>query len=236
MYQLTERDQKEGFWYHRPSEGWPPAAVETPDAYEGGPRLLFSCTGKDSRERRNRIRVWVEALPLMTNVRFLWVTGTLNQDLLKGICNMPSLEGLWAKNSNVESLDTLWAVDHLRFVSINNGARIRSIAGIGRARHLLWLELENAKLIRDLGPIAHLTKLKGLAIRGSMWRTQVVESLSPLGGLADLRYLGIENLRSRDGSLRPLFALRELRHFAHALWWPADELATIRSHNPGLGG
>lgn len=234
VYQLTERDQKEGLWYHRPSEGWPPPAIETPDAYDGGSRLLFYCAGKDSRERRNRIRQWVEALPSMTNVRFLWVTGTLNQELLNGICNVPSVEGLRAKSSNVESLDAIWTVDHLRFVSIDNCTRIRSIAGVARAQNLVWLELENAKLIRDLGPIGHLTKLKGLAVRGSMWTTQVVESLSPLGGLTDLRYLGIENLRSTDGSLLPLFSLRELRHFGHALWWPADEIATIRSHNPGL--
>jgi hypothetical protein len=69
-----------------------------------------------------------------------------------------------------------------------------------------------------------------------MWTTQIVDSLSPLSGLTDLRYLGIENLRSKDGSLRALFSLRNLRHFGHALWWPADEVAVIRNQNPGLAG
>jgi hypothetical protein len=149
---------------------------------------------------------------------------------------MPLVEGLWAKSSNVDSLDAIWMVDHLRFVSINNCTRLRSIDGVARAQHLVWLELENAKHIRDLGPVGRLTKLNGLAFRGSTWTTQIVESLSPLGGLTDLRYLGIENLRSTDGSLRPLFPLRKLCRFGHARWWPADELATVRNHNPGLAG
>lgn len=236
MHQLTEREYREGFWTRRANEAWPPPAIQSPEAYDGGSRLLFYCAGETSRQSRNAEHAWTEVLPTMTDVRFLWITGTFNESLVQAVSAMPSIEGLWAKSSNAESLDPLWKVEHLRFVSIVNCTRLRNIEAIARARHLAWVELENAKHIRDLTPVGDLTQLEGFAFRGSMWTPHTVESLTPIGGLTNLRSLRIESLRSNDRTLRPLFSLRKLRRFGCATWWPADEIATVKTNNPGLAG
>jgi hypothetical protein len=99
---------------------------------------------------------------------------------------------------------------------------------------LQWLGLEGVKRISSLEPVGALTGLEGLEVEGSMWTTQKVDTLGPLGKLTGLKYLSIANLRSRDGTLAPLFALRRLETFDAAMWWPVEELEELRRRNPGL--
>ncbi len=84
---------------------------------------------------------------------------------------------------------------------------------------LKWLDLESVTRIKSLDALAGLTSLEGLSVDGSMWTTQVVGTLGPVGNLVDLRYLSIVNLRAIDGTLSPLFALRKLEVFLSAKWW-----------------
>jgi hypothetical protein len=94
--------------------------------------------------------------------------------------------------------------------------------------------LENIKRISDLDPIGDLRGLEELAVEGSTWTTQYVETLSPIGRLLELRYLSLINLRARDGTLRPLYTLRKLRRFRAAAWWDEAELQELRKLNDQL--
>jgi hypothetical protein len=96
------------------------------------------------------------------------------------------------------------------------------------------LEIENFKRIRELDPIGDLTQLEGLAIEGSTWTTQVVESLEPLARLRNLKYLFLSNLRSQDNSLAPLRELDSLVHLRTAFWWPEGEFNELRVSLPRL--
>jgi len=233
-YELTERDYTEGLWFYRPDEAWPPESLSRPEEYEDSSRLSLSLQADSSRARTKLIRGWCDALSTLDKVAFLWILGTVNQDLLNAVCRMPSLEGLWAKNTSFSSLKPIPEAPALRFLSLRNLPRVDSLAPLAAARNLLWLELENTKRVRDLQPLAQLGGLQGLAVCGSMWTTQHVQTLEPLQYLEDLRYLSIVNLRSDDKSLRWLFALNRLRHFSCAQWWDADEVNVIRGNNRGL--
>ena len=97
-----------------------------------------------------------------------------------------------------------------------------------------WLGLERVMRVKSLDAIAKLTDLVGLTVEGSMWTTQIVETLAPVGKLLNLRYLSIANLRSTDRTLAPLFSLRRLESFHAAKWWDPCELAELERLNPKL--
>jgi hypothetical protein len=85
-----------------------------------------------------------------------------------------------------------------------------------------------------LSQFGELTELEGLTLEGSMWVTQHVRALAPIGKLTNLRYLSITNLRSDDKTLAPLCSLHNLENFDSALWWDKGELLELRRQNPRL--
>ncbi len=111
---------------------------------------------------------------------------------------------------------------------------MESIEPLGSLKALRWLGIESFTRIRCLDPLGELVDLEGLTVEGSMWTTQHVETLAPIGKLLNLRYLAITNLRSVDQTLAPLFTLRRLEVFHAAKWWDAKELVEIERLNPKL--
>lgn len=96
------------------------------------------------------------------------------------------------------------------------------------------LHIENFKRIQDLAPLSELTLLEGLAVEGSIWTTQIVESLHPLGGLKKLRYLYLSNLKSLDNTLLPLLELIQLENLVVGYNWPKNELRLLKENLPKL--
>ena len=100
-----------------------------------------------------------------------------------------------------------------------------------------WLSLshlENLTRLDDLSPLEDLRSLCGLLVEGSMWATQHVKILEPIGRLSRLEYLSIANLRAADETLRPLFNLRNLQSFHAVNWWNDKEIEELRRLNPTL--
>jgi len=147
---------------------------------------------------------------------------------------MPQLLGLWVKWSAVASIDALSGAKALRYLHLGSSTKLLSIAPLSHLTHLEWLDLENVKHIHDLAPLAVLTQLEGLSIEGSMWTTQRVLTLSPVGALHRLRFLSLINLKADDRTLRPLFPLTRLEALQLAQWWDPDEVQELRRRNPRL--
>jgi hypothetical protein len=99
---------------------------------------------------------------------------------------------------------------------------------------LIWLGIESFTRIRCLNPLEKLIGLEGLTVEGSIWTTQHVDTLVPIGKLLNLRYLAITNLRSMDQTLSTLFTLRQLEVFHAAKWWAANEIDELQRLNPKL--
>jgi len=106
--------------------------------------------------------------------------------------------------------------------------RLRSL------RSLNWLGIESFTRIRYFDLLVKLVDLEGLTVEGSMWTTQYVETLAPIGKLLNLRYLANKNLRSIDQTLSPLFTLIQLEVFHAAKWCDCNELAELERLNPKL--
>lgn len=226
------------FWYHRPEDDHPPGSIVWPHEMGDSDRIALACTqtGLSSSRQRALVREWCDLLPRLAGVRLVWLTSRVPQELFDSACRMPDIEGLYVKWSGIRSLEALTAAGGLRHFHLGSSPGLTSIEPLAALAGLRTLGLENVKRIHDLGPLTGLSRLEGLAVEGSTWTTQRVDTLSPIGSLTELRYLSLANLRAEDRTLRPLFALRKLREFHAAQWWDEEELATIRRLNPGLAG
>jgi hypothetical protein len=233
---LTDRDVKAGFWYHRPEESFPPKSIRDPEEYDGLPVLNVVCTQTNlpPREQAKLVRRWCDFLPTISGLEFLWFHSKVPQELFDAACMVPRLQGLWIKWSSMKSIGAIVKAANLRFLRLGSSPQLTSIEHLRELRSLIWLELENIKRISDLTVIAELRQLQGLVIEGSMWTTQVVDSLAPLARLSCLRYLALPNLKAKDKTLSPLFSLSSLEQFHAAQWWSEEEVSQLRKANPKL--
>src|ERR1035437_1163840 len=233
---LTDRDIREGFWYHRPDEGFPPRSIQDPEDYDGLQTLNVVCTQTNlpPREQAKLVKRWCEVLPTFARLEFLWFHSKVPQALFDAACKVPHLQGLWVKWSSITSIASIVHSVNLRFLHLGSSPQLSSIEHLRALKNLIWLELENIKRISDLTLIGELRHLQGLAVEGSMWTTQVVDSLAPVTLLRCLRHLALANLKAKDKTLSPLSSLSSLERFHAALWWSEEEVSQLRSTNPKL--
>jgi hypothetical protein len=232
----SERAIRDGYWYHRRTESFPPTAIRQPKEYDGSDRVCISCTQTSLPpvQQKKLIEHWCELLPTLSSIRTLWFSSKVPQRLFDAACAIPSLEGLYIKWSGIKDLRPITHARSLRFLHLGSSTQVDSIEPLGTKNSLLWLELENIKRISNLTPIAPLRNLVGLAIEGAMWTPQQILTLAPLRSLTELQYLSIINVKVSDSSLRPLHALSKLQTFRHALWWSDAELNKLYAALPQL--
>ena len=173
-------------------------------------------------------------MPRLRGIRLLWLVSRVSQPLFDAACAIPGLEGLYVKWSGVRSLAPVRGCASLKYLHLGGSPGVESLHPISDALQLKVLGLENLKKIRDLSPVASLRNLEELAVEGSTWTTQHVDTLEPLSTLTELRFLSLVNLRAADRTLRPLFSLRKLQGFHAAQWWDPAEMAQLCKLNPAL--
>jgi hypothetical protein len=224
------------FSAYRPDEGSPLQIIRTPDEYHGSPTATISCTQTNAPacEQAKNVKLWCEVLPGLAELRFLWIRCHVPQKLFDAACRVPHLQGLFVKWSGVKDIDSIVHCEHITFFHLGSSAKLTSIEPLKELKNLVWLELENIKRISDLTVIGQLRQLLGLEISGSMWNTQVVDTLAPLAQLQGLRYLSLPNLKAKDKTLSPLFSLSSLEQFHAAKWWKEEDVRQLRSANPKL--
>jgi len=234
---LYDRQRFEYFWTRTHRSGLPAQAIRSPSELENSDSLNIACTQTElsPSSQRKLVDAWCQCLPTLEGVKYLWFSSRASQKLFDAACSIPGLEGLHIKWSGVESLESIREAPTLRHLHLGSSARVQSIDPIAEMSELRSLGLINTKRVADLTPLASLTRLEELMIGGD-GSTQCVANLKPLGHLVNLKYLCIDNLRSSDKSLVPLFALRNLETFHHSQEWSQGEIAELRRNNPKLYG
>ena len=223
------------YWARR--RGFPPESTESPDELSRPRRnLCVVCTqlNMPASAQRKLVHAWCDILPTLETVEHLWFLSRVPQDLFNAACKVPRLTGLYVKWSGVKSIADVAGARHLRAFHLGDSAQLQSIDCLASMPRLRWLGLANIKCITRLDPIGKLHRLEGLRVDGSVWTTQRVETLAPIGQLSGLRFLSITNLRATDKTLRPLFTLRKLETFWSAQWWDPEEVAELHARNPML--
>ena len=234
--ELSERDIEQGYWYYRPEEQFPPKSIMFPYEYDGDHRLNVICTQTDLSASRQKklVKEWCQTFPKLENVKILWLSSKVNQDLFEAVCEMKNLIGLNIKWSAIKRIDSIHKLNGLCYLNLGGSSQVESIDCLGNKRDLVWLEIDNFKKISDISALSKLSQLRGLSLEGSMWTTQIVDSLAPIGQLTNLEFLSIANLRAKDKTLAPLFNLKKLKTLHTAKWWPKSEISILKKEMPGL--
>lgn len=233
---LTEEQIAKGFWYYRPGISFPPKAITYPEQYNGDSDLNLVCTQLSigSYRQRKLVEKWCNLLPELRDVRYLWLNSKVNQALFDSICENQEIQGLYIKWSGVVDLSRLSQLNKLQFLHIGSSTSVKSIDPLAGMSNLIVLEIENFKHIRDLSPLHTLKALEGLGVEGSMWTTQIIETLTPLCDLENLRYLFLTNLKTLDRTIRPLSRIKTLMNIRTSYWWPKSDFKLLRESLPNL--
>ena len=201
--ELSKDQIEDGFWYHKLERDFPPPSISYPSEYSGDEKLNLFCTqlSISSYQQRKLVQEWIDVLPTLENVHYLWFSSRVSQSLFEATCSMPNIEGLYIKWSGIKDLESLKKFEKLKYIHIGSSAQVESIDMLSDLSNLIVLEIENFKRISKLEPISNLIGLEGLGVTGSLWTTQKVESLVPLKSLNNLRYLFIDNLKTKKMTL-----------------------------------
>ena len=233
---LSNEQIRDGFWYHKPDLNFPPPAINYPADYAGGEILNIVCTqlSISSYQQKKLVQEWIDVLPTLANVRYLWFKSRVNQPLFEAACSMLGLDGLFIKWSGIKNLESLLNLSKLKYLHIGSSTQVTSIDVFSRLSNLIVLEIENFKRVSKLDPISNLIELEGLGVTGSIWTTQKVDSLMPLISLKNLRYLFIDNLKTKKVTLKPIQEMKSLVNFRSSYWWPESDFKLLRNSLPEL--
>ena len=131
----------------------------------------------------------IDPLAPLTQLKRLYIKCSCGETGLAAIAGMTNLESFTLTNSDVSDLEPLTGLVNLKELRID------------------WYELDSGeppRYIHDITPLAGLTNLLTLSIRG-----QLLSDLSPLAGLTRLAVLELEDNRIDD--IDPLAGLTELQ-------------------------
>ncbi|MEQ1636808.1 MAG: hypothetical protein ABL903_08940 [Methylococcales bacterium] len=210
---------------------WPKAIIH-PDDYDGGDTLslTWDLGSVDESVKKKAINAWTVRLPTLTHLKRLQLWTHVTQPVFNAACELQQLEVFQIKWSNIQDLEAISGLQSLRALSIGSSTRVKSIEPIGALQSLTLLELENLKSISNFSPLRRLKALKSLAVTGSMWSRQAIESLDPFASMTWLTSLAIDT--SSVSSLRPLSWLVRLRELGLGGRLPFEEYAWLSAMLP----
>ena len=106
-----------------------PRAISNPDEYDGGEVLSLSWdlgTVSES-EKKKIIQAWIAKLPTLKNLKRLNLWSQVTQSIFDAVCELPQLEVLQIKWSNVQDLSAISKLQNLWGLSMGSSTRVKSI-------------------------------------------------------------------------------------------------------------
>ena len=233
--ELSEKDLQIGVWTYGELNAennvpWRPYNSVPENVYEID-RLtihLGAWTGLSEKEFRKLRKEWLFYLPLLKNVRFLWIKGSINQELFDAICQMKWLEVLNIRGLiSIKDFDSLSNLQNLIHLFVDSCSRVSDIEGLASLKNLITLQVEGFKLIKDISPITKITTLKGLHFEGDMWKKQYLNSLEGIDQLQNLEYLSLSGTEIIEKDILPVTKLKNLKYLEVGYWWTKEDLLLL---------
>jgi hypothetical protein len=230
-----EVDYLDSFWNALHRQRVEPATIRHPQDYLGGEGLSIACTQLDlpARQQKALVADWCQALPTLTQVRTLWFHSRVPQELFDAACRLPGLQSLWIKWSGIQHLDALTQrAGSLQQLYLGASASVQSLAPLAGLRGLQWLQLSGIGKVPSLDFCRSLPQLVGLGYTGGDGKPITVPSFEPLAELRQLQWLHLGAVRAADGSLRPLGGLDQLRWLGVANAFDVAQFAWLSTRLP----
>ena len=216
--------------------------IAYPEEYKETELLMVECTqinGLKPTEQKKLIEKWCKAFPLLEKVKYLHFVSRVPQNIFESVCMMTNLSALSIKWSSIKDISSLSTLKNIRYFHLGSSSQVESIDILRNMENLIYLSLENIKRINDIKPLSSLKNLVGLSICGSMWTTQVVETLEPLKYLQKLQYLNLINLKTNDKTIKFLEEIKSLNYINGPYFYPKgfklfSEFDYLKKVNPNL--
>ena len=175
-------------------------------------------------------RGW-DRLPALRNLARLWCF-RINDERLALITQCRSLKRLYLDGVRVP-LHGVNRLTNLEVLSVDSATRLESLEEVPASLPLEGLSVTNAPKVRSLAPLRERHHLRALNVSGGVWSKMTVDSLGPLAGLGELKYLDLMNLKVQDGSLEPLGSLIGLRELNLPNFYSVHEFAKLAARLRG---
>ena len=205
-------------------EEWERYATTVSEVPNDATRVMLYRNGNSSK-----------GLSLLTTVEKLKAR-QVNQDFLEEIARLPRLRYLKLDVVTAKDLTPLWDLHNLECLKVEGlrHASVEDLAPVLSLAKLTKLFITNAKHIDNISFLSDAQRIESLGIEGSMWTTQVIESLSPLSGLARLQSLFMTSTRLKNTRLSFLASIPNLTVLECARFAPKREFDELRSAKPNL--
>ena len=102
--------QGKSFYYLNTESDFPPKkSITYTSEYNGEENLSLWITqlGVTPKEQKQIIKDWVEFIPSMKNLKYLWIQSRVNQEIFDAVCQNDSIVSLYIKWSGVKRIDKL---------------------------------------------------------------------------------------------------------------------------------
>jgi Leucine-rich repeat (LRR) protein len=216
--------------------------IVRPEEYKETKCLLLACTQIDDikpTEQKKLVKKWCEILTTLEKVEYLTLCSRVPQDIFESVCLMPNLVGLNIKWSGIKDISSIVKLKNIRNFNLGSSTQVESIDILGEMSNLTFLRLENIKKISAIEVLSKLKNLIALWFGGSVWTTQIVETLEPLRNLQKLQFLSMSNLKTKDNTIKFLAEIKSLRYLTGPSFFPKGfdwfgEYDYLRKMNPEL--
>ena len=216
--------------------------ITYPEEYKETTSLGVACTqikNLKAPEQKKLVEKWSETLPKLDKVKYLFLQSKVPQIIFESACLMPNLAGLYIKWSGITDISSLIKLRNIRYFHLGSSTRLESIDILKNMENLIYLGLENIKKISNIEPLLNLKNLIALYLEGSMWTTQVVETLKPLSNLHKLRHLRMANLKTHDKTIEFLGEMKNLKYLNGPAFFSKgfnyqNEINNLWRKNPNL--
>jgi Leucine-rich repeat (LRR) protein len=227
---LTDEDIQFGVWRYGTAdkEKQNPEIIETkiPDNIRAKECLWINIgtirNTLTEKERNVTKKEWIQLLPQLGNIKYLWISGLVNQEFIDAICEMSWLKSLCIKWTSIKKLDKISNLNNLIHLFIGSSSKLENMNGLENLTNLITLQIEGFKLINDISPITKLKTLKGLHIRGDMWKKQYIDNLNGLENLIELEYFSLDGTEVKEKDIQPIKKLFKLKNLEMGYWWTKE--------------
>jgi hypothetical protein len=235
---MTDSEIKYGFWDQPKELKIEPSSITFINEYSPTEylKLDFNQIYPPSKQTKI-ISEWCKLLPELKEIKFIWLKNRIAQKTFDSLCLMENLEGLWIEWSLIKNIDNVVKLKNLKHLYIGSSPKLESIDPLQKMNSLVTLELEQLNRISDFSILSLLPNLEGLGINGSLWTTQIIDSLDFLKTLTNLKYLTLVNSKLNKTTFDPILNLKELVRF-RASWnhglHEFKKLSTLRNLKIGF--
>lgn len=156
---------------------------------------------------------WIDILPTLENLKYLFLGHRVNQDYFEAICKIPNLKGLEVKVSQITDFSSIGKLKQLEDLNFCGSKGIASLKGIEQLTNLKYCRLSHIFGVNTITELSVLKSLEKLVLFGSI-HGQVL-NIKNVDFLSNLLNLEILVLDIKPGvKLESLFKLEKLKHLS----------------------